>query len=168
MQFAHARSVIRARLAKRSFLPLRQRAELRQNQLMPDVNSRLLEVFAPIARDLASAGLRAKLRMESWVTSEYFWAAALSVEGQSLGGVQVDPATSREGQIEWLAEQVQDYVLEFVRRGPEAVVWPRCRGGHRHPMVIERLPSGSQSWPTWVCPVDRSYRIPVGGGAQDA
>jgi hypothetical protein len=131
---------------------------------MKDVDPRLLEVFAIVARDLRSAGLRAELRMESWVTESDFWDAMLYVDGKRMGIVRADPAAGTEGQVLLLADQIQDYVLEFVWRGPEAVVWPRCRSGHNHPMVVECSPDGPLPWPYWICPFDRDHRVLIGGG----
>ena len=130
---------------------------------MQDVDPRLLDIFAPIARDLKSAGLKAKLRMESGVATTYSWTAVLYVDGKRLGIVGADQEAQKESQVEWLAEQIQDYILEFVWRGPEAVVWPQCRKGHNHPMVIEHLPDWPPRWPCWKCPVDPDYQVPIGG-----
>ena len=131
-------------------------------QFMEDVDSRLLDAFAPIAADLKSAGLKAKLRMESRVKMAIAWTAVLYVDGKRLGSVLVNPESPKENQVEWLAEQIQDYVLEFVWRGPEAVVWPRCRSGHNHPMALEHSADYPPRWPCWRCPFDRNVEIPIG------
>ena len=131
-----------------------------------DVEQGLLDAFQPIARDLKAAGLKAKLRMESGITTTYSWTAALYVNGDRLGFVSVLPDVSREAQVESLAEKVQDLVLEFVRIGPESVAWPTCRSGHPHPMVIEHAFDGPTPWPCWQCPFDRTYRVSIGDVAQ--
>lgn len=129
---------------------------------MKEVDPRLQEVFAPIARDLNRAGLRAKLRTESGIATTYSWTAVVYVNGQRLGIVETTPEPPTESQVECLAEQVQNYILEFVKHGPEAVVWPRCQHTHKHPMVIEHSPDWPPRWPCWVCPVDPNFRMPVG------
>jgi hypothetical protein len=131
-----------------------------------DVDPLLLEAFQPIARDLRAAGLKAKLRMESGITTTYSLTAALDVNGERLGFVEVLHDVSQEAQVESLAEQVQNLVLEFVRIGPESVVWPRCRSGHPHPMIIERLYDWPRPQPCWQCPFDRTYRVPIGDVAR--
>jgi hypothetical protein len=98
------------------------------------------------------------------VTTTYSWRAVLYVDGKRLGVVETNPEAPKESQVQWLAEHIQDYVLEDVWRGSEAVVWPQCRSGHNHPMVVEHSPDWPPRWPYWVCPFDRDYRVPIGGG----
>lgn len=122
--------------------------------------SRVVSIFVPIARDLARGGLKVELRPERNATSQWLWLAALFVEDECLGTLEADPEASEESQVRRLAGQAQDLVLERLRRGGDAVVWPGCREGHSHPMEIDRTTTG---WPFWVCPWDRQYRVPVGG-----
>lgn len=123
-----------------------------------EVDPLIIASFEPVKHDLGVAGLHAKLRQDtSGMRDGRAW-ATLYVNGQRLGILSADPASGEHERVWLLADTTQELVLEGLRAGNAAVVWPRCEPGHTHPMISTR----TEQWPDWTCPHDSTHRIPVG------
>ncbi|TDD93852.1 hypothetical protein [Actinomadura rubrisoli] len=119
---------------------------------------RLQDAFRPVAHDLAAAGYAAELASDSLGMKDGMLRADLRIDGERLGIVAVDPAWDSAISTRQLAEQAQDLILEYVRPGHGAPMWPECRPGHPHPMTLAREIESA----TWTCPRDPDYQAPVG------
>ncbi|MBH1933643.1 hypothetical protein I5Q34_04930 [Streptomyces sp. AV19] len=116
------------------------------------------EAFAPVARDLRACGL--SVRFKDVVSGGLELVVGGVRTGCQLGDVQGDMAMA--ARVEELAFHTQNAVLENFQRLPAGLPWPACRAGHPHPMDLVRG-DDEEDWPHWGCPVDASYRWPVGG-----
>ena len=118
----------------------------------------------PVRRDLATAGVALTFenaRPEDTpphllgADTQHAWAR---LGGRVVGQVAIDLAKTAALRTWYLADQIQDYVLETPWESGKAVSWPSCLSGHAHPMKAEIL--GDDVW--WVCPRELSVRVRVG------
>lgn len=120
------------------------------------------DLFAPIDHDLRACGLQPRLVFTAPPVGNPHQSRDLIVSGTRLGTLEFEPELAEEpgAAVQTLAFHTQATVLENLQVIEGGRAWPVCRGKHSHPMTLTS--NGEGAWPHWRCPLDPSYRWPVG------
>ena len=115
--------------------------------------------FDPVIHDLNAAGYVTELGIPSGGSADGQILTEITVDGQILGPIPVDPGASDAERVRSVAYFVQDRMIQLLTDRGTSVVWPGCRPTHFHPR--ELTPPGP-GWPAWICPREPGWDVPVG------
>ncbi len=97
-----------------------------------------------IGHDLIATAVLPESDAEVWVRVR----TELHLESQSALGLAIDDAC---GTALWVAEAVQDDLIEGHGSMPRTIVWPRCPDHRNHPLWL-RSSDPQRLDPAWTCP----------------